>query len=109
MSPVRCFVWKPTNTREIAVCKTTRFKVALLTNWPQLYKEDFPVSPIAWFRSSSLAGVGEPEPAYLALKPEAEIMQDAVLASLIIVEQRYRVQNKRGAIQPRGNAIWIPS
>ncbi|KAK7679597.1 hypothetical protein QCA50_017308 [Cerrena zonata] len=84
------FVWKPTNTREIA-----------------LYKEDFPSSPIAWFRSSSLCG--EPEPAYLALKSEAENMQDAVLASLIIVEQRYRVKHKRGGLPPRGNPIWIPS
>ena len=73
----------------------------------QLYKEDMPLSPIAWFRSSSRSG--DAELASLSLQPEAERMQDAVLASLIIVEQRYRIKDKRGSIRPRGNAIWIPS
>jgi len=69
------YVWKPTNAREIA-----------------LYIEDVPFRPIAWFRAS-IPGV---ESASLSLQAEAEVIQDAVLASLIVVEQRYRIQSKRG-------------
>jgi len=84
------FVWKPTNAREIA-----------------LYAENMPFRPIAWFRAS-IRGV---EAATLALQEEAESMQDAVLASLIIVEQRYRVKDKRGIMASTPNASMpiIPS
>ncbi|KAH8100372.1 hypothetical protein BXZ70DRAFT_186945 [Cristinia sonorae] len=66
------YVWKPTNLREIA-----------------LYEEDMPLRPIAWFRASA-----PDESASLSLQSEAEVIQDAVLTSLIIVEQRYRVESK---------------
>ncbi|TCD64189.1 hypothetical protein EIP91_004465 [Steccherinum ochraceum] len=77
------YVWKPTNGREIA-----------------LYIADMPFRPIAWFRSS----IPLVEPATLSLQPEAEPIQDAVIASLIVVEQKYRVLNKRGAL----NATRMP-
>jgi len=66
-----------------------------------------PFRPIAWFRAS-IRGV---EAATLALQEEAESMQDAVLASLIIVEQRYRVKDKRGIMASTPNASMpiIPS
>ncbi|THH29023.1 hypothetical protein EUX98_g5162 [Antrodiella citrinella] len=70
------YIWKPTNLREIA-----------------LYIEDMPFLPVAWFRAS-VPGV---ESASLSLQAEAEPIQDAILASLIVVEQKYRVRSKRSA------------
>lgn len=65
-------------------------------HFSQLYRADTPfgTSPIAWFRSE-LRGV---ESASLSLEPEAERMESAVIASLIIVEQKYRVKNKYGTM-----------
>jgi len=81
------FVWKPLSLRELA-----------------LFSQDNSFTPIAWFRAS-VKGV---EAASLSLRPEAEGLLDVVLASLIIVEQRYRVKNKFAAISSsRGRGLPI--
>ncbi|CAL1703145.1 unnamed protein product [Somion occarium] len=84
-APMR-YVWKPTSASEIA-----------------LYREDIPFRPIVWFRSS-LRSV---EPAYLALQPEAESLQDVVLASLVIVEQRYRVKDRMASGRPSSSIVYL--
>ncbi|TCD64190.1 hypothetical protein EIP91_004466 [Steccherinum ochraceum] len=78
------YVWKPTSAREVA-----------------LYITDMPLRPIAWFRSS----IPSVEPATLSLQPEAEPIQDAVVASLILVEQQYRADSKH--YSARGNLSYI--
>ena len=66
-----------------------------------------PFTPVAWFRAS----IPSVESATLSLQPEAEPFQDAVLASLIIVEQRYRVKSRRGSSfnTSQGRVPIIPS
>ncbi|KAI0074688.1 hypothetical protein K474DRAFT_1665128 [Panus rudis PR-1116 ss-1] len=81
------YVWKPTNAREIALYHDVSSLSSLI--------------PIAWFRSS----FGTGEPATLSLQPETRDIQDAVLASLIIVEQRYRVKDKRANVAASGRGI----
>lgn len=71
----------------------------------KLYPANLPFGgrPIAWFKCS-LRGA---ELASLSLEPEAEVMINAVIASLIVVEQKYRVQNKSGYMQT-SHSVGLP-
>lgn len=65
----------------------------------QLYAEENPFVPVAWYRTakrtSPVAAAGDViEPPSLSIQPEGERIQDFVLASLLIVEQKYRMAAK---------------
>ncbi|TCD64204.1 hypothetical protein EIP91_004438 [Steccherinum ochraceum] len=72
------YIWRATHAREIA-----------------LYTQDDASEPIAWFRASSLS---EPSPT-LSLQPGAYHIQDAIVASLVVVEQRHRLHSPQGTIR----------
>jgi hypothetical protein len=59
------------------------------------------LSPIAWFQPSKTYITGEsiPEtgPAYLALEKEAEEIQDTVVLSMLILEQKDRWSKARAS------------
>ncbi len=71
----------------------------------KLYPANLPFGgrPIAWFKCS----LRDVEPASLSLEPEAEVMENAVIASLIVVEQKYRVKNKYGFTQT-SHSVGLP-
>ena len=66
----------------------------------QLYDTLNPYAPVAWFRTAhrrDVDGVEVVEPPTLSLQPEVEHFPEVVLASLLIVEQKYRMASKRSA------------
>ena len=66
----------------------------------QLYDALNPYAPVAWFRTAhrrEVDGVEVVEPPTLSLQPDVEYLQEVVLASLLIVEQKYRMASKRSA------------
>ena len=66
----------------------------------QLYTEANPFSPIAWFRTAHrriVDGVEVQEPPILSLQPEAEAIQEYVMGSLLLVEQKYRMKSQRAS------------
>ncbi|KAI0713743.1 hypothetical protein C8Q76DRAFT_469026 [Earliella scabrosa] len=72
------YTWKPTGLREIA-----------------LFEEHNSYSPVAVFRTAQLCffnGVNVMMMPTLSLQPEAERIEELVLASLLVVEEKYRIK-----------------
>lgn len=73
-------------------------RVNSLTHYTQLYPEENSFVPVAWYRwakRSQVVGGDIVEPPSLSLQSAVESVQDYVLVSLLIVEQKYRMGAKR--------------
>ena len=67
---------------------------------PQLFNEANPFSPVAWFRTAhrrQIDGVEVQEAPSLSLLPEVEAVQEYVMGSLLLVEQKYRMMSQRAS------------
>lgn len=74
----------------------------------QLYGGTNPLAPVAWFRTAHLRdvdGVEMAEMPTLSLQPECEQIAELVLASLLVVEQKYRMQSRRVVQKPY--PVWM--
>lgn len=77
-----------------------------LTHYTQLsvYPEENSFVPVAWYRTakrSQVVGGDIVEPPSLSLQPTVESVQDHVLSSLLIIEQKYRMGDKRIVLADR--------
>lgn len=81
-----------------------------LVEW-QLYHEDDPVAPVAWFQTSRkqvIDGVPTFVRALLALQSEAHTILDGIIISLLVVEQGLRVTDDRYR-KMRGVGVTLPA
>ena len=90
------------------VCLTTfdtlafswRCTVLTMPASPQLFNEANPFSPVAWFRTAhrrQIDGIEVQEAPSLSLLPEVEAVQEYVMGSLLLVEQKYRMMSQRAS------------
>ncbi|KAF8876392.1 hypothetical protein BD779DRAFT_1677796 [Infundibulicybe gibba] len=65
------------------------------------YKASSPGVPIAWFETSKrrvIEGVPNISRPYLALQPDALLIQDITIVSFLVLEQKSRMMTKSGQI-----------
>ena len=79
----------------------TRSSVLTVPASAQLFNEANPSLPVAWFRTAhrrQIDGVEVQEAPSLSLLSEAEAVQEYVMGSLLLVEQKYRMVSQRANI-----------
>ena len=73
----------------------------------QLYDQQNPLTPVAWYRTAYrhiVDGAEVVRMPTLSLQPEVESIAHLVLASLIVVEQKYRMKSQQAIVRPAGAA-----
>ena len=96
------YTWQTNSTRQIAVCTSINVGVPSADcayAFPQLYEESDPDRPIAWFQTSKRGVQDDGQQviyrAVLALQREGLAILDAVVTSLLVVEQGLRWRDAR--------------